>query len=188
MSVARYEVPPEPQRPRRQRSDRFDWVPVIGLTLGVVVTLVALALAWRLTTQFLARAPLDVILPTPTVIQLTAPPTSAPTATPELATPTAIATLTPEPTPDLNLPPDVVTVGFYAQVVNTAGAGLSVRGGPSTDNIKLLTAGEGTVVLVLEGPTEGSGFTWWKVLLDDGTEGWMAAQYLSPAPAPVSEN
>ena len=182
--MARYQAPENPKRPRRNRRDSFDWVPLIGFFLGILVTVVAVFFAYQWVTQYLETTPLDVEVPVAAVTTLTAPPTAAPTETQPLETSTPIPTLTPEPTADLGDVPEVVTVNYYATVINTGGAGLSVRGGPSTDNIKLVTAQEGSLVLVLEGPTEGSSYTWWKVLLDDGTEGWMAAQFLEPAAAP----
>ena len=182
--MARYQVPENPKRPRRNRRDSFDFAPIIGFLLGLIVTAAAIFFAYNWVTGYLETAPLPVDVPEAVVITLTAPATDAPTPTRPLETPTTIPTLTPEPTPDFGDVPEVVTVNYYAEVTNTGGAGLSVRGGPSTDNIKLVTAEEGAIVLVLEGPTEGSSYTWWKVLLDDGTEGWMAAQFLVPAPAP----
>lgn len=189
--MARYEVPPDPresdlrpQRQRRQRSDQTDYVPLIGLALGLVVTAAAVYIAWQLAANLLRTTPLDVEPLDPTVVVLTAPAELAPTATPRLPTPTPLPTLTPEPTPDRSIAPQTVQVGYFAQVANTQGAGLSVRGGPSTDNVKLITAPEGSLVLVIGGPAEGSGFTWWQARLTDGTEGWMAAQFLIPAAAP----
>lgn len=183
--MARYEAPQNPKRPRRQRGGKFDWTPLIGLFFGSVVTVIAVYLAWQLAQNFLASPSINVQLPTLTVIQLTAPPSITPTSTAVgLSSPTPIATLTPQPTADVSSAPEIVTTGYYASVANTDGAGLSLRGGPSTDNVSLILVAEASVVLILEGPTEGSGYSWWKVLLDDGTEGWMAAQFLVPAQAP----
>lgn len=80
--------------------------------------------------------------------------------------------------------PDEITVGFYAEVANTDGIGVSLRGGPSTDNSRLLTVPEGTIVLVVDGPHEANSFTWWQVRLDDGTEGWVVSDYVIPAAEP----
>lgn len=183
--MARYEAPENPKRPRRQRSGKFDWTPVIGLLLGLIVTVIAMYFAWQFVSTGLATRQIDYQLPTSTVIQLTAPPSTTPTPTlVGQATPTSIATLTPEPTADLSIAPEIVSVGYYASVSNTGGAGLSLRGGPSTDNASLFLTPEDSIVLVLDGPVEGSGYTWWNVKLDDGTEGWMAAQYLVPSTAP----
>ncbi|MEW5988778.1 MAG: SH3 domain-containing protein [Chloroflexota bacterium] len=191
--MARYQRPPDPReaptelitpRTRRQRGDARPPIPWLWLAMGVVVTLVAIVAALFVANALLARAPLATNLPTPTIIRLTAPPSPTPSATPPLATPTLIPTFTPAPTPDLAVPPAAVTVGYYAQVANTEGVGVIVRGGPSTDNVRILLASEGTLMLVTGGPAEGSDLTWWQVRLDDGTEGWVAADFLIPAAAP----
>jgi hypothetical protein len=172
------------RRRRRLREHEREPVPWLWLGLGVVVTLVAIGLAFVLARSFLNTPPLDVALPTPTVIRLTAPPTRPPTATPEQPTPTPIPTFTPVPTPDNAEAPAVVTVGFFAEVSGTDGLGVNVRGGPTADNIRLDTASEGAVLLVVGGPEENGGFLWWQVELDDGREGWVVGDYLIPAPAP----
>lgn len=189
--MARYEKPPDPresdlkqQRSRRIRGDSRDEVPWLWLGLGVVVTIAGVVLALVLVSAMLAREPLATNLPTPTIIRLTAPPTTAPTATVDRPTPTPIPTLTPAPTRDLSSPPAEITAGYYAAVAGTGTAGLTVRGGPSTNNVRLLRATEGTVMLVIGGPEEAGDFTWWQVRLLDGTEGWVAGEYLAPASAP----
>jgi hypothetical protein len=80
--------------------------------------------------------------------------------------------------------PVEITVGYYARVINTEGIGVTVRGGPSTDNVRVLVAPEETLLLVIAGPTENGDFVWWQVRLEDGTEGWVAGQFLEPAAAP----
>ncbi|MDX1687969.1 MAG: SH3 domain-containing protein [Candidatus Promineifilaceae bacterium] len=189
--MARYEKPPDPReselkprRSRRLRGDSQESVPWLWLGLGVVVTIVGIVLALALVNALLEREPLATTLPTPTIIRLTAPPTEAPTPTVDRPTPTPIPTLTPAPTRDLSNPPDEIEIGYYAAVSGTGTAGLTVRGGPSTDNVRLLRAAEGTLMLVIDGPEEGGDFTWWQVRLLDGTEGWVAGEYLAPAAAP----
>ncbi|MCO5184483.1 MAG: SH3 domain-containing protein [Anaerolineae bacterium] len=189
--MARYETPEDPRdselkprRLRRNRSDGRDYVPLIGLLLGIVVTIIAIVVAWQLVTNFLIPEPLVVAPPAPTVVLVTAPATAAPTATADLATPTPLPTLTPEPTSDPALPPELITVGLFASVANTGGIGVTVRGGPSTNNAPLLIAPEAAIVEIIGGPTEGSGFTWWQLRLEDGTEGWAAADFLEPAGRP----
>jgi hypothetical protein len=191
--MARYQRPPDPRdrqtdltpaRPRRQRQDSREPVPWLWLGMGILVTLAGIALALALVTAFLVREPLAVTLPTPTIIRLTAPPSPIPSPTSLQPTPTTIPTLTPLPTADLRTPPPVLTIGYYAQVVNTQGIGVSVRAGPSTDNIRLFLAPEGMVALVTGGPTEGGSFNWWQVRLPNGTEGWVAADFLAPVGAP----
>lgn len=189
--MARYEKPPDPReselnprRSRRLRGDSKTSVPWLWLGLGLVVTVAGILLALALVGALLAREPLATSLPTPTIIRLTAPPTTMPTATVDRPTPTSIPTLTPAPTRDLSNPPDEITAGYYAAVSGTGTAGLTVRGGPSTNNVRLLRAAEGTLMLVIGGPEEGGDFSWWQVRLLDGTEGWVAGEYLAPAAAP----
>lgn len=198
--MAEYRTPENPnKRPRRNRNDGFDYVPLAGLGIGLLVTMVALFVAYQLANRFLTTPPLEVNIPEAIIIQLTAPasPTPPPpTLSLETATPLPTPTLQPtEPPSDseeavdsAETPTPPIAVGSYVEVFDTGGAGLSVRGGPSTDNIKLLVVDEGTVLPVLEGPTEGSGLVWWKVLLDDGTEGWVAAQFLRVTNPPDGGN
>jgi uncharacterized protein YraI len=72
-------------------------------------------------------------------------------------------------------------------VANTDDIGVSLRGGPSTDNVRLLLIPEGTPILVTGGPEEGNGFIWWQVRVDDNTEGWVAGDFLVPSAAPEGE-
>ncbi|MCA9924004.1 MAG: SH3 domain-containing protein [Anaerolineales bacterium] len=187
--MAKYQIPPDPRksderRSRRQRSDTNEPIPWLYLGLGVVVSIIGIVIAVVLANALLNRPPLPVSDVEPTIIVLTAPATIAPPATPEVATPTAVPTFTPVPTPDVAEAPDEITVGFYAQVANTDDFGVTVRGGPSTSNVPLLIADEGTVLLIIGGPEEAGGFLWWQVQLADGTEGWAAGSFLIPTAAP----
>ncbi len=190
--MARYEQPPDPreaglnpQRQRRQRQDASEPVPWLWLGLGVLVTIAAIVFALSLANSFLSRPPLSVSMgATPTIIFLTAPPTAASSPTPLFPTPTPIPTLTPIPTPDRATPPPEVSVDFFARVANTDGFGVVVRGGPSVNNVQIVLADEGDVMLIIGGPEVGGDFNWWQVRLADSTEGWVAAQFLEPVPAP----
>jgi hypothetical protein len=191
--MARYQIPPDPRdsdssltekRPRRQRRDSQQPIPWRWLGLGVVVTIIGIGLAFALANALLSRPPLSAGPLEPTVIVLTAPPSPTPSTTPAVATPTSIPTLTPMPTPDVAVAPEEVTTGYYARVVNTDGIGVTIRGGPSINNVYLTVAPEGSVLYVMDGPETGGDFLWWQVRLDDGTEGWAAADYLEPAAAP----
>lgn len=119
-----------------------------------------------------------------TVIVLTAPARSTLLPTSAAPLPTPIPTFTPIPTPDTAVAPAEITAGYYAVVANTDGLGVTVRGGPSTRNVALTVADEGTFMVVLGGPEEGDNFTWWHVQLDDGIEGWVAANFIEPAAGP----
>lgn len=189
--MARYRKPSDPDesdlKPRRSRflrADAREPVPWLWLGLGVVVTVIGIFLALGLANLLLTREPLVTTVATPTIIRLTAPPTVPPTATSFQPTPTPIPTFTPAPTQDLSQPPPEVTVGYYAVVSGTGDAGLTVRGAPGTDAVRLMRASEGTLMRVLGGPEEGGDFTWWQVRLTDGTEGWVAGAYLEPAAEP----
>ena len=189
--MARYEKPPDPREPglkkrwpRRQRQSSAEPLPWLWLGLGLVVTIIGIMLAIALANALLVREPLVADGPTPTIIRLTAPPSPPPSPTVGRQTPPPIPTLTPVPTLDLSAPPPEITVGYYAVVANTGDNGVTVRGGPSTSNVRLLTAAEGRVMLVIGGPEQGGDFTWWQVRLDDGTEGWVAGDFLLPAAAP----
>lgn len=182
------QAPPDPGNPLlgsgRRRRVGVDWTALISFSLGVVVTLVALALAWQALRAFLVPASQPAA--SPTIIRLTAPPTLPPTPTPFLALATAIPTLTPSPTPDLATPPPTLTQGFYAVVTNTGGVGVIVRGGPGTSQASLRVAEEGTLGLVLAGPQPQDGLIWWQLRLEDnGAEGWIAADFLAPAGKPT---
>jgi hypothetical protein len=156
----------------------------LWLGAGILVTLIGLlALTWFLE-RFLTQLPQEAAGSEPSIIQLTAPsqPTTAAAVNPP--TPTVAPTATTAPTPDLSVAPPEVTVGYYAQVVGTGGVGVTVRNGPSTSNVLVLVAPEGSVLLVLEGPTPGGAYQWWRVRLADGAEGWVAGDFLVPAAAP----
>lgn len=191
--MARYQRPPDPsQSPQefveyQKRSDGSNGrepIPWKWLGLGVLITLIGLGIAAVILSLFLFREPLPVSVAEPEIIRLTAPAGTAPTATAPLPTATTVPTLTPPPTPDLSVAPEAITVGYYATVANTDGVGVSLRGGPSTDNIRLMLVAEDTTILVIGGPEEGSGLIWWQVRVDEETEGWVAGDFLVPAAAP----
>lgn len=162
-----------------------DPVPWKWLGMGLLFSLVVCLAAALLANLFLTRAqPSSAVAGEATVIVLTAPPSPTIDVTGSAVPPTPMPTFTPIPTPDAAVAPPEITSGFYAVVANTDGLGVTVRGGPSTRNVALLVAEEGTVMFVQGGPEEGDGFNWWQVELNDGTEGWVAENFLAPAPAP----
>lgn len=171
-------------RNRRRRQDNREPIPWLWLGMGVVVTAIGILLAFGLISLLLSREPLSTSLPTPTIIRLTAPPSPIPSETRPLPTTTAIPTFTPPPTPDVSVPPEEVTIGYFAEVVNTDGVGVILRGGPSTDNVRIQLVDEGVALLVIDGPAEGSDLLWWQVMMDDGVEGWVAADFLAPIARP----
>lgn len=177
---------PPPRRPRRsQRRQPRRPIPWKWLGLGVVAAAVLLVVLLAAGNAWLTQAPQPAaVRPEPTIIRLTAPPEPTASPTSQRPTPSPVPTFTPIPTPDVAVAPEEVTAGYYAEVANTDGLGVTVRGGPSTSNIPVTVAQEGIVLFVVDGPQEGSGFQWWQVRLADGTEGWVAADFLIPAAAP----
>lgn len=187
--MAQYKIPPDP-RNRGKKSDEKrplspkEPIPWLWLAGGILITLIGFSLSVLLLRSFLLREPLAVNPVEPTVIILTAPPSPTWTPLSAVAVPTVQPTFTPVPTPDIAIAPETITVGYYAQVVNTEDVGVTVRGGPSTSNAPLTVANEGTVLLVLDGPVEANDFLWWQVRLPDGTEGWVAGDFIEPVAAP----
>lgn len=51
----------------------------------------------------------------------------------------------------------------------------------STAGTEIMLLSAGTTVTILDGPTDAEGYTWWQVELEDGTVGWVAADFLAPA-------
>jgi len=122
--------------------------------------------------------------PTPTVAatrQAMPTATQKPTAAPVVPTPTATVVLPGGPTTQ---PPTFTEIAPGATVIVTAVGGLNLRVQPSTGATVVITVKEGSSLVVLEGPQEGGGFTWWKLRTTDGKEGWGAAQYLTLKPNP----
>src|SRR5690606_36593584 len=64
-------------------------------------------------------------------------------------------------------------VGGQATVRTTEGDTLRVRSGPGTSFIVTRSVEPGTVVTLIEGPTNAAGFTWWNIRLPDGSTGWV---------------
>jgi len=152
--------------------------------MGILITVLGVALTYKMVSGFLEREPLPLHLPTPTILRLTAPPSEPLQTTSQAPTATTIPTFTPLSTPDLSIAPQSITVGYYAQVINTDSIGVSLRGGPSTDNIRIQLLPEGTVMLVVGGPEVGGDFTWWQVQLETAEKGWIAGEFLTPSSSP----
>jgi hypothetical protein len=115
-----------------------------------------------------------------------APPGAWPAAIVATVTPSPIA---PTPTPSLaptDMPtPETLYVGGYAQVYGTEGESLRLRSDPGLQTTTLKTIPEGARLMILDGPRDADGLTWWRLRdLIDGAEGWAAQLYLAPAGGP----
>jgi hypothetical protein len=101
----------------------------------------------------------------------------------------ALATDVPEPTPEPTAgptaeptQPTAVGVGARVEVAGTAGQQLRVRQEPGLNTVTLKFVPDGTKFVVVGGPEQASGLTWWKVDDQAGTVGWVAADYIRLAP------
>ena len=96
------------------------------------------------------------------------------------AAPTPTPTPTPEPTliltahPCSGAPGSHLVVGMTAQVSKNPPISNNVRKNPDTGAVIVGTIGPGTVVSILDGPSCGGSFVWWKISAPDGTTGWTA--------------
>lgn len=104
----------------------------------------------------------------------------APTATPEIFLPTQSIIET--PTQVVVLPPGMIGVGIYVQVTGTDGSGLRMRADPGTSGEVKFVALDSEAFLVIGGPVEKDGYTWWQLEApyDKNRTGWSADAYLSP--------
>ena len=104
----------------------------------------------------------------------------APTFTPKSAQPTPIPSVT--PTSIFFLPEGVIGIGAYVQVTGTEGAGLRMRSEPGLDGEVNFTALDAEVFLVIDGPIDADGYTWWhlEAPYDQTRIGWSASDFLTP--------
>lgn len=104
---------------------------------------------------------------------------AAPTQTPE-----PLPTSRPSPTPTslFFLPDGVIGIGAYVKVTGTAGAGLRMRAEPGLGGTVNFTALDAEVFLVIDGPVEADGYTWWhlEAPYDQTRNGWSAGDFLTP--------
>lgn len=132
------------------------------MLLGAI-TLTILGGVW-----LFARNPSSPEGPRPTAVVWTTTPTPAPTAAP-----------TPTPAPIL---PGSLGLGTRIEVIGTGGVGVSIRAEANTSGERLEVAAEGDTLLIVGGPEEADGYTWW-FLRDESNparEGWAVSDYLLP--------
>jgi hypothetical protein len=165
---------PKPQAHRR-RLALPPWALLAALIALVILLCVGLVLIVR---AIRGNDDRQAATPLPSVTSEVAPSAtlSLLTSTPEV-TPTDTVVL-PGVTPADTPVPGGIRPGALVLVQGTAGAGLNLREQPSTYSKVVGKAREGTVLTVLEGPTEADDYVWWKVRAPDGSEGWGAANWL----------
>ena len=187
------------RRPRRleEATSTEIGVPIAWIIIGALAGLLVIGLVGLGVVNIVRK---QSITPTPSVIPGLAPTQPiADQATSQAvpATPTIppVVTLPPTDTPvPTNTPipvaPDTLTHGSSGQVVGTEGAGVSLRSGPGTNNARLTTAPEGSVLLLLDGPRDDENleeYIWWFVRDPDGNEGWTVQNYLVPSLPPANQ-
>jgi len=94
-------------------------------------------------------------------------------------TPTSMPALVPTSAPREVEGGGGIRIGSRVQVTGTGGKALRARSGPGTSYDIVARFDEGVQLLILEGPVEADGYTWWKVRRDQ-EEGWCAGQWLAP--------
>ena len=106
-----------------------------------------------------------------------------PTAIVVTVTPSPVVPMpTPSPAPSPSPTPEGLYVGGYTRVSGTGEDTLRLRSDPGLQTTTLKTVPDGTRLLIVDGPREAGGITWWRLRdLSDGAEGWAAQLYLVPA-------
>nr|MBA2289420.1 SH3 domain-containing protein [Chloroflexia bacterium] len=70
-----------------------------------------------------------------------------------------------------------LAVGNVATVTEN---GLNMRASASTSADIVITLAQGHQATIIGGPQDADGFAWWQIELEDGTQGWVAADFLQP--------
>lgn len=70
-----------------------------------------------------------------------------------------------------------LAIGNIATVTDN---GLNMRASASTSADIVTTLAQGQQVSIIGGPQDADGFAWWQIELEDGTQGWVAADFLQP--------
>lgn len=151
--------------------DRSKLYTVIG---GIVFAIILIVIGMVLILWAGKNREIPVVTP---IVQVTRIP--APTSTPLLVIPTIQTTET--AATETILPPGVIGKGVYVQVTGTDGTGLRMRSEPGTSSDVRFVAMDSEVFLVIDGPNEKDGYTWWQLEApyDKTRTGWSADAFLS---------
>ena len=180
-----WEVPDKKARPQaRRRGVALPPWALLAILVGIVVLLcvglVFLVQALRGEAEEGTPTPEEgtpaaepaTTMPTlPADVEATVAPTSAVTATNTVVLPIS--------TPQATVAPGTIGPGASVVVKGTQGVGLNLRAEPSTSAQVVANAREGAVLTVLDGPQQGSGYTWWKLRTAAGQEGWGVDNYVA---------
>jgi hypothetical protein len=109
----------------------------------------------------------------------------AATSTPRIVSPSPVP-LSPTPPPTLTPLPGTIAINTYVQITGTDGDGLRLRASPSLSSDPLFLGFDAEVFLVVDGPKESDGYTWWYLTApyDQTRSGWAVVNYLVSIPSP----
>lgn len=194
---------PERRRPQRLDEETAEiGFPIVWVLIGGLAGLLTIGLIGLGVVQFINKR--SAPTPTPPALPTLALPATPTAESVVIATPSplpALPTNAPPPTAEVvpptdtppPAPPSEIQAGGYIQIINTAGAGLSLRAGPGTNNARLVVAGAESILPVVDGPRDdeqgetdetGAVYQWWLLRNADGTEGWGRADFLAPSLPP----
>ena len=154
-----------------------------ALAIGLGVVILSYAMSSSATDDTTAQ--IEASPPTATV-NVTPLATWTPGAT---STPPPPANPTPEPVPEESAPeapadpnaPVALGIGSQAKVSGTGGFGVNMREGSGVTFAIVETVLDDTILEIIEGPVDGDGYTWWRVRIEDGREGWTVQDFMVPA-------
>jgi hypothetical protein len=69
-------------------------------------------------------------------------------------------------------------MSLLATVGNTGGAGVNVRGNPGLGSTIITLLPDESLVTLMEDTQDVDGYTWQRVILADGRQGWIAVNFL----------
>lgn len=92
------------------------------------------------------------------------------TPQPGVSTPNPTASTPDEPTGE-------IYIGAVVAIANTGGTGANLRSLPTTESDVITVLLDGTELVVIDGPEDALGFTWWGVESESGS-GWVVSDYL----------
>lgn len=151
---------------------------VLIAMLAIAAVLLCGSLAYILVMRPTANSSPDLALATSALTII-----PAPTSTP-LPLPPTLTAVPPTPAPSSTPAPGQVAIGVYVQP-STGGAGLRIHtsAGLSAD---FFSAYDSEVFLVIKGPEQADGYTWWFLTAsyDSARAGWAVQDYLTAIPSP----
>ncbi|CAA9528007.1 MAG: hypothetical protein AVDCRST_MAG73-679 [uncultured Thermomicrobiales bacterium] len=178
-----------------QPEERY-WTDYLRIALPVVGLLLMLGLFWFWANSLIGDSSDNEPAATATVaVAITT--VAASTATPTVAgtVPAVVPTTQPPPAsvppttaggadePDETAEPEETDAGFAVDAVVYTTDGVNFRNAPSTAEGTLITElPVGTQLTVIGAPEEGADLTWYPVVAEDGTQGYVAEQFLSADP------